>query len=176
MTHRKASSGRTATLLDRAIGWLIILGNIATLSLVVTTVVAVFFRYVINDPIFGVNDVSRMTLLVIVACSIAYGGREGAHVSVDVVNMMFGRGLTRWTDLIVRALGILIIGLAIYALLKQGSCGVPCGHFTPNLEIPFWPFYILLAVGLALYGLILLGELIAGLRHFSASADPNEKG
>lgn len=167
---------RAFHLIDRAIAGLVLLGHLALLSLVGLTVVAVFFRYAFNDPIFGTNDLSRMLLLVCVACSIAYGGRGNAHVAVDIASYTAGRRFTRWSDVVVRALGVVIAALTVYALLRQGSCGMRCGHFTPDLVIPFWPFYLLLAFGIALYGLVLLAELVTGLIHFSDPADPNEKG
>jgi TRAP-type C4-dicarboxylate transport system permease small subunit len=168
-------SGRAVDVIDRAARWLAVLGGIAVIALVAITAVAVFFRYVVNDPIFGINDLSRMVLLVIVAGAVPYGGRAGAHVSVDVLGMFGGRAVTRWTDVVVRLLGIVIACFATYGLVKQGLCGVRCGHFTPNLAIPFLPFYMLLALSVGGYALVLLVELIAGLDNFGASEDPSEQ-
>ncbi|SVE14483.1 uncharacterized protein METZ01_LOCUS467337, partial [marine metagenome] len=160
---------------DRLVRWIAYLGSIAMASLVVITGIAVVFRYIIKDPIFGIYDISEMVLLTTVACSFAYGGRKGAHVAVDVLSMVGGRRVTRWTDFIVRLLGISIIFVTVYALIVQGSCGFRCGHFTPNLAIPFKPFYMILAFGLGAYGIVLIAELFSGLRHFRDSVDPNEK-
>ncbi|HSM19215.1 MAG TPA: TRAP transporter small permease subunit, partial [Hyphomicrobiales bacterium] len=74
-------------LLDGVIRALVLVGQLALVGLVGLTVVGVVFRYGLNDPIFGLNDVSRMTLLVAVACSLAYGGRQGAHVAVDLLGV-----------------------------------------------------------------------------------------
>ncbi len=161
--------------IDRAVDALAYIGNAALVALVCVTGVAVFFRYVVRDPIFGINDVSEMILLTTVACSLAYGGRKGSHVAVDILGMFGGRRITRWTDLIVRALGILIVAITVVALVIQGSCGIRCGHFTPDLAIPFKPFYMILSVGLGAYGLVLIAELAAGLAHFRDDADPSEK-
>lgn len=166
---------RAMRLLDGVIRALVLVGQLALIGLVGLTVVGVVFRYGLNDPIFGLNDASRMTLLVAVACSLAYGGRQGAHVAVDLLGVAGGRRVTRWTDIAVRLIGIMIVSLTVYALLKQGSCGIRCGHFTPDLFIPFWPFYGLLAFGVGLYGLVLLGELILGLLRFGGPRDPNER-
>ena len=74
-----------------------------------------------------------------------------------------------------RSLGIAIVSITVYALVVQGSCGTACGHFTPNLAIPFLPFYMVLATGIGAYGLVLLAELIAGIVHFWDDVDPSEK-
>lgn len=160
---------------DRVVKWVAYLGSFTMASLVVITGIAVVFRYIVNDPIFGIYDISEMVLLTTVACSFAYGGREGAHVAVDILNMVGGRRVTRWTDIIVRLLGIGIIAVTVYALIVQGSCGIRCGHFTPNLAIPFKPFYMILAFGLSAYGVVLIAEFFDGLRHFRDPVDPNEK-
>ena len=160
---------------DRAVGWLARIGSVTMVALVVMTGIGVFFRYIVNDPINGLGDVLGLTLSITVACSLAYGGRVGAHVAVDVLGMVGGRKVTRWTDPLVRVLGIFIIVVAVYALIKNGLCGILCGFLTSSLAIPHEPFYYFLAFGLSVYGVVLLFELIAGLRHFSGDIDPSEK-
>ncbi|NNE86197.1 MAG: TRAP transporter small permease subunit [Alphaproteobacteria bacterium] len=166
---------RALTLIDRAVGWLARIGSITMVALVVLTGIGVFFRYVVNDPINGLGDILGLTLSITVACSLAYGGRVGAHVAVDVLGMVGGRKVTRWTDPVVRLLGIFIIGVAVYALIKNGLCGILCGFLTSSLAIPHEPFYYFLAFGLTAYGFVLTAEFIAGLVHFSADVDPSEK-
>lgn len=169
------------TFADRGLRWidrisrvLAVVGGVTTVALVVLTVVAVFFRYVLNNPIFGIDDLSQVALSVVVAGSIAYGARAGAHVHVDILGMVGGRKVTRYTDVFVRAVGAVIVGLTAYGLVDQGLCGMRCGNFTPNLTIPHLPFYMLLAAAMAIYAAILVAELIIGLIHFRADEDPNE--
>lgn len=174
LSERVTFVGRGLHWIDRVSGVLAVAGGAATVFLVVLTVVAVFFRYVLNNPIFGVDDLSQVALSVVVAGSIAYGARAGAHVHVDILGMVGGRKVTRYTDVFVRAVGALIVGLAAYGLIDQGLCGMRCGNFTPNLTIPHFPFYMLLAGSMAVYSVILAFELVFGLIHFRADEDPNE--
>lgn len=166
---------RALTTVDRAVGWLARIGSVTMVALVVLTGIGVFFRYIVNDPINGLDDILGLTLSVTVACSLAYGGRVGAHVAVDILGMVGGRKLTRWTDLLVRVLGIFIVGVAVYALIKNGLCGLLCGFLTRSLAVPHEPFYYFLAFGLSAYGVVLFFELLAGLVHFSRDVDPSEK-
>ena len=160
--------------LGRLAGLFAVFGAAAVVILVVVTVVAVFWRYVLNDPIFGIEDLSTMALTVVVAGAIAYGATRGAHVSVNVISYFVGRSVTRWTDLAVRLLGTATMGFAAYALAVKGSCGFECGAFTANLFIIHMPFYYTLSLGIAFYALLLAAHLIAGLMHFSAETDPHE--
>lgn len=160
--------------MDRLAAILAIIGGATVVFLVGLTVVAVFWRYVLNDPIFGITDISRMSMAVIVAGSLAYGARQGGFVHVDILKSIAGRKWTRYTDVLVRVAGIAIIGTAAWALREEARCGFECGEFTDNLEILHPPFYWLLAIAMAVYGLILVCELIIGLAHFNAAIDPHE--
>ena len=154
-------------------GLLAVVGSAAVIVLVAVTVVAVFWRYIHNDPIFGIEDLSTMALTVVVAGSIAYGATRGAHVNVNVIGYVAGRAVTRWTDVAVRLLGIATIGFAAYALAVKGSCGIRCGSFTANLFIVHQPFYYALALGMAFYAGLLAVQLGIGMLHFSAEVDPH---
>ncbi len=154
-------------------GLLAVLGSLGLIALVGVTGTAVFARYVLNDPIFGIDDVSSMLLTVVAAAALIYGARHQAHVSVNVLTMFAGRRVTRVTDAVMRLLGVAVVGLAAFALFWKGRCGFECGAFTPNIEIPHPPFYYLMGVVMALYTLQLLLHLIVGLAHFG-TADPNE--
>ena len=162
------------SLLDRVAAVLAIIGGATVVFLVGLTVVSVFWRYLLNDPIYGITDISRMSLAVIVAGSLAYGARQGGFVHVDILKAVAGRKWTRYTDLLVRLAGIAIVGAATWALREEARCGFECGEFTDNLEIMHPPFYWMLAIAMSVYGLMLVCELIIGLAHFDAANDPNE--
>ncbi len=175
MSNPTQKPSRVLAITDYATGLVAAVGAIVLAGLVALTGVGVFFRYVMNDPIRGVDDILSLALSVIVACSLAYGGRVGAHVAVDVLGMVGGRRVTRWTDVLVRVLGIIIIAFAVYALIRNGMCGILCAYLTTTLGIAHAPFYYFMAFGFTLYGLVLVVELIVGLAHFWQDVDPSEK-
>ncbi len=160
--------------LGRAASLLAVLGAAAVVFLTGLIVVQVVFRYVFGAPIFGVEDIVRMALAVVVAGSIAYGARHGAHVSVDILQQIASRRLLKYTDVAVKFGGAAIVGLTAVALWQEGECGFRCGDFTDNLDIIHTPFYNLLAVGMAVYALILTFELIALFMAFTHPG-PHEK-
>ncbi|MCY4462700.1 MAG: TRAP transporter small permease [Albidovulum sp.] len=148
-------------------------GGVALTSLMAVTVVAVFWRYALNNPIFGIEDVSTMALTVVVAASIAYCAKQGGHVGVNVIKMVAGRSATRITDIVARALGIAITAISAYALFLKGGCGLPCGAITNNLSIVHTPFYYFLGAAMAFYSALLLVQTGIGLANWRAD-DPNE--
>lgn len=150
------------------------LGATATVALVGVTFVGVTWRYGLGQPIYGIDDIAKMALVVIVACSLAYGAQRGAHVYVDVLDRLWGRRATRIADVLARIIGNATVSFTAWALAAKGSCGSLCGNTTSDLSIPHMPFYMLLAGGFGLYGLVLLHELVAGLVAWAEPCDPNE--
>lgn len=159
--------------LGRLVGLLAVVGSLAILLLLGITVVGVFWRYGLNDPIFGIEDVSTMALTVVVAAAVAFGARHRAHVGVNVITMVAGRSVTRWTDLLARILGTGMLAFATYALFKKGQCGFACGAMTNNLAIVHTPFYMMLSLAMGSFAVLMLLHLLIGLKHWH-DEDPNE--
>ena len=55
------------------------------------------WRYILNDPLFGITDISRMSLAVIVMGALAYGGRRGGF-SMSISWRRSAARVTRYTD------------------------------------------------------------------------------
>jgi TRAP-type C4-dicarboxylate transport system permease small subunit len=154
-------------------GLFAISGGVVIAALMLITIIGVFWRYVLNNPIFGIEDVSTMALTIVVAASVAYGAHHHSHVSVNIITMVAGRKVTRITDVLARGLGFATLAVATYALFKKGGCGLPCGAITNNLSIVHSPYYYILAVAVGSYAALLLVHLLIGLVHWNG-LDPNE--
>lgn len=149
------------------------LGGIALAVLLGITVVEVLWRYLLNDSLPWTEDVSTMSLAVVVAAAVAYGAGEGSHVCVNLIARFAARRVTRVTDAIARLLGLGVTALAAYSLFVHGSCGPPCGDVTGSVSIPHTPFYYALGLALAAYGCLLASQMLLGLAVWNAE-DPNE--
>ncbi len=158
--------------LGRLAGLLAFLGALAIVALVGVTIVAVTWRYLLNDPIFGIEDLSVVTLTIVAGAAVAYGGRHGAHVSVDVIGFVAGRKVTRVTNAIMRLLAVIILALATWALFTK-ACGIEKACITNNFSIEHRPFYYFLGVAIGVYTLQVFVQLLTGLYHFRGE-DPNE--
>ena len=148
-------------------------GGIALVVLLGVTVAEVFWRYVLNNSLLWAEDVTTMSLAVVVAAAIAYGARERSHVSVNLIARVAGRRATRLTDAVARLLGVAVAAVAAYALFVHGSCGPACGSATPSVSISHTPFYYTLGASLATYGLLLASQLLLGFATWYGE-DPNE--
>ena len=94
---------------EAAFAWLVrgfaVAGGVALVVMVATVVVAVVSRYLLNEPIFGAEDISAMALVVVVASAIVYGAWDNAHVAVDAIDSIAPKRATRVTDVVARLLG-----------------------------------------------------------------------
>ena len=160
--------------LGRAAGLLAWIGAAGIAALMVVTAVAVFWRYALNDPIFGIEDLSIIALTLVAGGAVAYGGRRRSHVSVDILSNFAGRSITRYTDALMRLLALGILGLATWALFDK-ACGIEKACVTSNFSVEHRPFYYFLGVCIGVYALQILLELVTALFNFQ-STDPNEIG
>lgn len=163
---------RLETSFGRLAGLLAFLGSIGIVALLVVTVIAVVWRYVLKNPIFGIGDLSVLTLSIVAAGAVAYGTGTGAHVSVNVIARVAGRTVTRWTDALMRILAASICALASFALVDR-ACGIEKACITENLSIEHEPFYYVLSIAMAVMALTYAVQFLIGVLHWS-DLDPNE--
>lgn len=160
--------------LGRLTGLFALVGSVGVFGLMVIIIIGVFWRYVLEDPIFGIDDLSKLILSTVAAAAVVYGARNNAHVSVNVIDMFCGRRVTRITDAIMRTLAVAILAAASYALFTK-ACGMEEACITENLSVEHEPFYYILSAAIALYSLHILTQLVVGLIHFNTQ-DPNDLG
>lgn len=153
-------------------GLFAVIGALGMCGLLLIVVVAVTWRYGLNNPIFGIEDLSVVTLVVVAGASVAYGARHGSHVSVNIIGYFFGRNVTRYTDALMRLLTVGVSALAVYALITR-ACGIEKACITNNFGIEHRPFYYLLAAAMTIYSLNMLVQFLVGIIHFNGE-DPNK--
>ena len=139
-------------------------GGTMLIGLALVTVIAVIFRYAFNSPIFGADDFNQMLLMGTVACGIGYSGRKGGQVVVEILSVISGQKVMRWTDIFAKLLGVIMLSFLVWVLIESGINAAEYGETTRSLEITLQPFFWLLAVGIALYCIVLFVEMITLLR------------
>ncbi len=162
--------------IEKLLGYLAIalavIGSLGIAALMMVTIIAVIWRYLLRNPIFGIGDLSVLILTIVAAGAVAYGTGTGAHVSVNVLNRFFGRAVTRWTDAVMRLLAAAICALASFALIDR-ACGIEKACITENLSIEHEAFYYILSLAMAVMAATYTLHFFIGLAHW-LDADPNE--
>jgi TRAP-type C4-dicarboxylate transport system permease small subunit len=129
----------------------ILLGGLLLIGLVGLTVTnTIVMRKILNDPIRGAEDLLVLMLMTLVAISIPFGGRAGAHIEIEIVTDMLGKGFTRSALLLTRFLGFGFIALMSWRLWVTGQSADRLGEVTQQLEISYEPFYYGLSICFAL--------------------------
>lgn len=127
-------------------------GAVALATLIVITMTGVTWRYVLRDPIFGIEDLASLSLAVLVAAGVALAAIDRAHIAVDLLSAWLDRGpIGRGLTALAAGMTSAICLVAIFALHLKAACGVPCGEFTSNLSIPHAPFYYGFAIAFAVF-------------------------
>ena len=153
---------RCDDIIARLAGGLAVIGGLGIVALICTIAVSVFWRYVLNNPIFGINDIATLTLILVAGAAVAYGARNGAHVSVDVISQFMGPKLSRLTDALMHLATFAIIALACYALFVK-ACGFEKACVTSDLSIEHRYFYYYLGLCLGVYALEIALAFLKGV-------------
>jgi TRAP-type C4-dicarboxylate transport system permease small subunit len=157
---------------DRVIRWLALFGGATLLAMVMFTVVDVTMRKFSNYTVFGFtlapieggNNISEMALLVVVFSAMAYCGRTGGHVAVDLIENA-NPNLLRVTDTITNVIGAVIFAILTWWSLKETEIAYSDGRISNMLAIRHWPFYLWIAIGAGLYCIV---QCLAAWRAWTA--------
>jgi TRAP-type C4-dicarboxylate transport system permease small subunit len=135
-------------------------GGILLFVLMGLIVVDVTGRYVFNSPLYGSLDLSITLLVLIVASSIAYGGRTGAHVTADIFRTLLGARFEWLNGIFIKLFAAIITAIWCWRLFVTGRTAARLGESTLLLNIPFEPIYFALGIGVGLYSLVLFTEAV----------------
>lgn len=138
--------------LGQCAGLFAIVGSIGLVALLGITVVAVVSRYVLNAPIFGIEDLSVVSLTLVAAGAVSFGARRGSHVSINLIDKVADKRETRWTDTGIHLLAAATCFVAAGALVTK-ACGIEKACITSNLSIEHRPFFWVLSAAFVFYAL-----------------------
>lgn len=117
-------------------------------------------RKALNAPIRGAEDLMILSLVILVAIAIPFGGRCGAHIEIEILESRMSPGFSRWSLLVLRLVAGALMLLMAWELIAAGQKATRFGETTQQLLISYEPFYYLLAGCVALYVLVLLADAL----------------
>lgn len=139
-------------------------GLIFLLALTLVTVLDVTLRTVFNSPIHGGRDIAQFFLIIVVSASIAYSGRSGGQVVVELFENIASEKTMRRVNVVIKCIGFLMMLVLSWHLVITGMEAVEFGESSGTLEISYAPFMYTAAFGMLLYGIVLLAEIIQLIR------------
>lgn len=151
-------------LFDRANLILAAAAGVSLLFMVALIAIGVVMRYLFALPILGVNEIVQLTAVAVAMLALPWCTAEGAHVRVDVLDPVIGRWGRVLGDILSRLLSAFVLGVLVWRATLKSLDALTYGDATNMLSLPIWPFYGMVAAGMALCVLVLLGQVALVLR------------
>ena len=107
----------------------------------------------------GITDslgITEITMVVIIFCAFAYMESQNGHVRVDILASRFPKKFGTGLHGVLLIITALFIFVMFYAIAGNISTIYARGAATIVLKIPYWPFYVVTAVGLFTYAVTVL--------------------
>jgi TRAP-type C4-dicarboxylate transport system permease small subunit len=139
-----------------------IVGGAAIFGLMMLTVSDALLRSFANYPVLGANDFTQIILVVVVACSLPLCVAGGRTITIDLLIDLMPTSARAVVRRLAAASGTVMLGYLAWRCLANARDAATFGETTTLLQIPFGPFYLALAIGLALSALLFLADAIWG--------------
>ncbi len=140
------------------------ISGLALLWLMALTIVAVVTRYVFNAPILGAQDLSQISLVVVVFPAMAYCGWTGGHVALDFISSLMGRDISRRVDTIINTICGVLLLLVAWRTWTRAVDALQYGEASNLIEIPHAPFFFIISASSGLYALVLFVRAVNNQR------------
>ena len=167
------SNSTFESVVRKSVRHLAIVAGVTLLLLMLLTVYAVVMRYIFNAPILWALDIGRMGLVVLVFFGLAYCGLTGGHIAVDFLGVFATSRVVQISDVIIRSVCVVLIGLMAWQAMQQGFDAIEMGEGTNELEIPLSPFFAVVAFGSITYCIVLMIQVARAARGVPLD-DPGE--
>ena len=129
-------------------------------AMTVITLVAVFFRYVLKDPIIWSEEAARYLMVWSTMLGISIATRQKAHLGIDIFISMAPKKIQRGLEIFSTLMMIVMfVFLAIISIVFIQSA-IRTGNVSPMLRIPFYIIYLALPLGFGLGAIRSIQDLV----------------
>jgi TRAP-type C4-dicarboxylate transport system permease small subunit len=151
---------RVNNVVDRLISLSSIIGTLALIFIVLVILIDVVGR-LFGTPLTGAQDLSQMTMVIIVFGGMALCDKLGGNIAVDIFEDKFSPRMNHWLDIVGWLIGAAIfVGIA-YTMLDAAALAKMLNLSTNTIGIPKAPFQYVLAGFAALTALSMLIRSVA---------------
>lgn len=155
-----------------------VLGVIAAGALVVlmlATVVDVIVRYIARASVPGMLEVAESALVTSVFLGLAWTSMQGGHVAVSIVTDRLKPALARWVAVVVWLLNAGLLAWLTYASVARALQATSRNETRFGLvQWPVWPLRWVIAIGLALWLVVAIANVVRTIRGRAAYGEDAE--
>lgn len=142
-----------------------IIAKISLILMALLTAVDVFGRYFFNFPIIGAQDISELSMVLLIFGAMGWATYKRAHIRADMLYSVISK--KKYAVLTAAGFAIslmLSILMAWQTCVSSVSSLINSHQVTPTIRIPIAPFQLFTAFGLLVLSLELLLDLIKYIR------------
>jgi TRAP-type C4-dicarboxylate transport system permease small subunit len=141
---------------------LALIGGWVIVGLMVYTVADVILRYIFNRPFSGSIEVTEFAMAAIVFLGIAWCGWLGGHVAVDILERPLEDPRLRFVPVILTFISALLFAAIAWLTIDEALS--TASRVSNMMRWPHYPFQFIVALGSAMYALVLLVQSVQLLR------------
>jgi TRAP-type C4-dicarboxylate transport system permease small subunit len=147
---------------ERFLRLLAYVGGLILLILMGFTVADVILRYFFNAPLKSVYEFTEFVMAAVVFLGIAYTGWVGGHIAVDMFSKWLDQPRWRWITAALTFVSAALFALIAYQATLETIATI--NQVSNRLAWPHYPFRFTVAVGCALFAIVLLVQGVQVLR------------
>ncbi|MCY3873807.1 MAG: TRAP transporter small permease [Rhodobacteraceae bacterium] len=140
------------------------LGGLVLFVIMLLVSTTVFYRYVLNQPILGDQELVEIGMSLVVMMAMPFAGLKGAHIRVDILDEVIGKAGCFLGDVFTRVVSCFVLFLLIRKTWDKTWDAHKYGDVTNMIELPVWIAYGAITAGMGLFALVLAVQLIEQLR------------
>jgi tripartite ATP-independent transporter DctM subunit len=131
--------------------------GVAALTLMMLlTAVDVCLRYVFDSPIVGSYELNEFMMAVVVSFGLAYTAMHRGHINVDLLITRMGARSQAVINTITALLAVGFFALMTWRCFIYAGKMRMDGYTSQSLSLPIYPFVYVVAIGCAIFVLVLL--------------------
>jgi TRAP-type transport system small permease protein len=137
-----------------------VMGIVFMVAMMLLTVGDVFLRFVFNRPILGSVEITEYLMVGTGFLGIAWCAVKGGHVGVDLIVSHFPPRVQAMIDSVTCLLSLGVVPLVAWQNFLQAGYVKAENVQSDLLDIPAYPFYIIVGISYALLSLVLVNALV----------------
>ena len=139
---------------------LVIISTISLTVMMMLTVSDVFLRYLVKSPIPDSQQMTEYLMICVAFLAMAWVAVKNEHITVDLIVPRFPLRVQEIFDSVTYLLGLGMVVLISWRTFLEAPTVKEIGFDTLILEIPQYPFFIILGFGLAALALVMIIQVV----------------
>ena len=154
MDECERSVGKLTRFLDQIAG-------IAIITAMLLVVINIALRIIPGaNPILGTYEYVGFLAAIIAGLAIAHCAFQNCHIAVGFIMDKVSPGIRAAADIFIHLISVIFLAFTSYEIAVYGRTVVQTGMVSPTTKTPVYPFIYLLALGVAILGVVLLTRTV----------------